>query len=578
VGVLRSGLDAASGGVVVEFDLSRGLSEEATRLSFFSGPAAPSLPELVQALGRAKTDRRTKGFFLSLGAAELSWAQAEELGRLFSSVAAEKPVVCHAHGYSNTTLFFAARACDRKWLSPAGEVGTVGIAGQMLYLKRLLDRFKVKADFLHMGRYKSAAEMFTQDGPSDEARESLLSVLGSIRQTWHDGLRAGGGGDKLVHAVEHGPWSPEAALKEGLVDAIGYLSDARDDSKERSSVDDIETSVGFSARRDATEEITALIRTLAGASASEPTGEHVVVLPTAGGITMESSGVLGGEGIAAEPLSKVLRRLRKDDSVKAVVIRIDSPGGSALASDLLWHELMLLREKKPLIASLAGTAASGGYYMACAATRILAERTTILGSIGVVGGKIVLGEALDELGVTGVTFPASDEPGAAERASYMSPLTAWDPATRESVRAQMEAIYELFLARVAQGRALPIEQVRQVAEGRIWSGVQGLEHHLIDELGGLADAILLAKKQAGLSENVAVKIEGGPETLLELLQLDSEEDDPEAIRAALGRLRSAPPGPFEGLAAPYRPYADSLTPLLGRERVLATVPFAFHLE
>src|SRR5690606_31529543 len=125
-------------------------------------------------------------------------------------------------------------------------------------------------------------------------------------------------------------------------------------------------------------------------------------------------------------------RLREDDAVKAVVLRIDSPGGSALASDLLWHDLMLLRDKKPLIASLASVAASGGYYMACAASRVLAERTTILGSIGVVGGKIAFGSALDQVGVSGVTVPASPEPGAAERASYLSPLTEWDEPTREA--------------------------------------------------------------------------------------------------------------------------------------------------
>ncbi len=585
-GASRVGLDGSSGGVVVEFDLSRGLSEQAAQLSLLSGASAPSLAELVQTFARAKNDRRTRGFFLRLGTAELSWAQAEELGRLFSGLTPEQPVVCHAHGYSNTTLFFAVRGCDRLWLSPAGEVGTVGIAGQMLYLKRLLDRFGVKADFLHMGRYKSAAEALTQDGPSEEARESLLSVLSSIRQTWIDGVGVARPGDKIRHALEHGPWSPEAALAEGLVDAIGYVSDARNEAKQRSSVSKVETSFGLSSRRDAAEEITQLIRYLAGVSASEHAGDHIVVLPTAGGINMESGGVLGGgDGIAAEPLNKTLRRLRENDAVKAVVIRIDSPGGSALASDLIWHELMLLREKKPLIASLAATAASGGYYMACAASRIVAERTTILGSIGVVGGKIVFGGALDQLGVTGVTFAASPEPGAAERAAYLSPLTEWDEPTRERVREQMAAIYELFLARVAKGRNMPVDDVRKIAEGRIWSGTQGLEHHLIDEFGGLSEAIELAKKQANLAPDIDVRIEGGPESLLDLLKIDSDEDEvPEAsaraaaIQAAVTRLRSAPPGPLEALAAPLRPYAASLSPLLGKERVLTAVPFALELK
>lgn len=581
---LRSSLDKAAGGVVVELDLSHGLSEKPAQFSLLSGAGAPTYADLVQTIASASKDRRTHGFLLRLGEGSVSWAQAEELGRLLGALKPEQPVVCHAHGYSNTTLLFALTACDRVWLSPAGEVASVGIAGQMLYLKRLLDRFKVKADFLHMGRYKSAAETFTEDGPTAPARESLESVLSSLRQTWIDGLtasRAGAAiqkdGREIQKLVEYGPWSPEDALKNGLVDAIGYLSEARDDAKSRAQVEEVETSFGLQARRDAGDELAQLLRFIAGTSRSDHSGDKVVVLPTAGGISMSGGGVVGGEGIAAESLTKTLRRLRDNESVKAVVLRIDSPGGSALASDLIWHELMLLREKKPLIASLAGTAASGGYYMACAATRILAERTSIIGSIGVVGGKIVFGPALDDLGVTGVTIPASKEPGAGTRAAYLSPLIPWDDPTRESVRAQMASIYELFLQRVAKGRALPVDDVRKIAEGRIWSGAQGLEIKLIDALGGLSEAIVLAKKEADLDESTEVKIDGGSEGLLEMLDLQPDSDE-SSIRAALARVRAAAPGPFDSLTEPLRPYATSLAPLLGREHVLTAMPFAIEIH
>jgi protease-4 len=582
IGVLRSGLDAASGGVVIEIDLSDGVGELAGNLSLLSGSSQPALAEVVLALERASRDRSTRGFFVRLGGGDLSWAQAEELGRLMSNLAAEQPVVCHAHAYSNATLLFAARACDRLWLSPAGEVGTVGIAGQMVYLKRLLDRLQVKADFLHMGKYKSAAEMLTEDGPSQAARESLQAVLGSIRQTWLEGIAAARPREKIEHAAEHGPWSAEAALAGGLIDAIGYVSEARDESKKLANVERVETSVGLDARRDAAEEISALIQALAGAERSKGGPDHIAVLTTAGGINMGSEGVFGGdEGIAAEPLGKTLKRLREDESVKAVVLRIESPGGSALASDLIWHDLMLLRDKKPLIASLGSVAASGGYYMACAASRVVAERTTILGSIGVVGGKISVGAALDQLGVRGVTVPASNEPGAAERAAYLSPLTEWDEPTREAVRAQMAAIYELFLNRVAKGRNLPIEHVRSIAEGRIWSGVQGLDNRLIDEFGGLREAIALARKEANLDDTTEVRIEGGPETLFEILQIDDEDEEPESIARALARWRALPPNPLAALgslAEPFRPYAESLEPLLGRETVLTALPFALDVR
>lgn len=575
LGALRSGLKGASGGAVVELDLSHGLSERAGQLGLFSA-STPSLADLVQVLNKIEADDRAKAILLRLGNTALSWAQTEELSRRLAELRLERAVICHSHSYSNATLLLALRGCNRIWLSPAGEVGTVGIAGQMLYVKRLLDRFKIEADFVHMGRYKSAAETLTQDGPSEEARESLDAVLESIRSTWLEGLASAGRAPDITVAAEHGPWSPEAALERGMIDAVGYLSQARDEAKARAGAEHVEKVFGQGARGDAAAEIAQLIRWIAGSSPPEKSVEHVAVVTAVGGIDMEPSGPLGGDGIHAEPLGKTLRRLRENDAVKAVVLRIDSPGGSALASDLLWHELMRLREKKPLIASLAETAASGGYYMACAANSIVAERTTILGSIGVVGGKIVIGDALDELGVTGVTFPASDEPGAAQRAAYLSLLTPWDEATRERVRQQMAGIYELFLRRVAEGRGLELDQVRAVAEGRIWTGVHGMQRQLIDAYGGLTEAIALAKERAGMPKDAPVRIESAPEGLLQLLEIEEDADDV-TIRAAIERA-SARPAPLAGVAAEFRPYAESLLPLLGRERVVVALPFALKLD
>jgi protease-4 len=193
----------------------------------------------------------------------------------------------------------------------------------------------------------------------------------------------------------------------------------------------------------------------------------VAVIPAQGAIAMESGGAFESGGITAKALTKTLRRLKKDESVKAVVLRIDSPGGSALASDLLWHELRELKKVKPLVVSVGGMAASGGYYMACAADRIIAEPTSIVGSIGVFGGKIVLSSALEEVGVHTETFPASPEPGAAARAAAQSPFSAWDDATRERIRAEMQSVYDLFITRVSDSRKMPREKVEEHAQGRI---------------------------------------------------------------------------------------------------------------
>ena len=268
-----------------------------------------------------------------------------------------------------------------------------------------------------------------------------------------------------------------------------------------------------------------------------------------------------------------MRRLVRDDSVKAVVLRIDSPGGSALASDLLWHELMELRKKKPLIASIGDMAASGGYYLASAANRVVAEPTSIVGSIGVVGGKLVLGRALSNLGVNAVTFPASPEPGAAERAAYMSALTPWDDATRERVQRQMSSVYELFLQRVATGRKTTVDAVRPHAEGRIWSGAQGKERGLIDELGGLRRSIALARQLGGLDAQAPVVVEGGADSLLEAL-LVGEGADAAQLGMALERMQAARAPLLRAIGHELGPFIGGLNPLLGREPVLTVLPFA----
>jgi protease-4 len=293
---------------------------------------------------------------------------------------------------------------------------------------------------------------------------------------------------------------------------------------------------------------------------------------------MGAGGLLSDSGISAKSMQRIIKRLTNDDSVKAVVLRIDSPGGSALASDLLWHDLMELRKKKPLVASVGDLAASGGYYLACAATKVVAPRTSIVGSIGVLGGKIVVDDALAQVGVHAETIPASTAPGAANRAGYESPLTPWDDATREKVRRSMESIYELFLSRVAEGRGVPVDAIRAVAEGRIWSGAQGLKLHLVDELGGLGRSLALARQLGRLPDDIPVRVEGIQETLLENLLSDEDQSTANttseaAVEAALLRIAERRHLVLDHVAAPLRPYIASLAPLLEGENVVAALPY-----
>ena len=543
----------------------------------FTLPAARTYTGLVRAIERAARDDEARGFFVRLGTENLDWSRSEELGRLFEELRqkTKKPVVCHAHELDNASAWLAARACDRIWLSPAGSVDSVGIAGQAVYVKNALEKLHIQADFLAMGRFKSASETFTRQGPSEAARENLFSVLSAMRQSWLESAARARSGKEVRHALEHGPWDAERAKAKGLVDSIGYESEAVEDLKKKTSAQNVVARFGPERDDGERSTLSQVIRLIGGVE-GETDRPHLVVLPAEGSITMAGGGLLSEVGITARAFQKVLRRLAKDNSVRGVVIRVDSPGGSALASDLIWHEVMELRKKKPVVASVGDMAASGGYYIACAANRIVAENTSIVGSIGVVGGKIVVGEALEKLGVHGETVAASSEPGAAQRAAYLSPLVPWDEPTRARVREQMQSIYGLFVRRVAQGRGLSAEQVHKIAEGRIYSGAQAKAQALVDEIGGLRRALEVARKLASLDEGAAVRVEGVGETLLEALMLGegaTEQDVERALQRFQQRSRL-----LESLALPLRQFVSSLAPLVEGEAVVAALPYFFIIR
>lgn len=561
---------------LVEFDLSAGFPE-ASKGALFQMPATRSYTGLVRAMERALDDSLTAGVLVRLGPQSVDYARAEELGELLGRFRKKNlSVVCHAHGFSNASSWLVARGCSRIWLSAAGSVDSVGIAAELLHLKGLLDRLKIEVQFLAIGKFKSAAEALTRESPSENAREALSSTLGSIRESWLSGAESGRPGKGLDHKLEQGPYSPEEAKSAGIVDEVGFESDARADAKRLAKTSLTSRAFGPGSGKDGGFDIGSLIRLLSSGDEEGDGKPHIAVLPAEGAIGMDAGGPLDGPGITAHALNKTIKRLANDDSVKAVVLRIDSPGGSPLASDLIWHELMELRKKKPIIASVGSMAASGGYYIACAAQRIVAPRTSIVGSIGVFGGKVVVGPALHEFGVNAFAVPANPDPSVGARASYLSPFTPWDDATRERVRASMQSIYDLFIARVAEARKLPAEHIRSSAEGRIWSGAQGRDRGLIDELGGLSTALDLARKLSGLGRDAAVTVEGGRESLLDMLLVGDDASSAE-ISAALARYEREH-ALLAAMPAELRQSAASLGPLFHGETVVAALPFALGVK
>jgi protease-4 len=390
----------------------------------------------------------------------------------------------------------------------------------------------------------------------------------------------------MEEIVEDGPYSASRAKEVGLADEVGYPDDALASAKKDTSPKAEREHVVYGpGAEEQGGDLDDVLRALAGESSA--TGP-VALLRATGSISMTSggNGILGGRGgIVEKEFDRTIRRLEKDDDVKAVVIRIDSPGGSALASDLMWHHLMKLRKKKPLVISIGDMAASGGMYLACTGDYIFAEPMSIVGSIGVVGGKIAVGDALEKIGIHAETFAANDKkPGAASRAAYESLLTRWDEPTRARVLETMTSIYELFLARVsegrsARGRTITKERIAESAEGRIFGGREGKARGLVDEIGGLGAALAKARELAKLPEDAHVAVIGDRPSFLDALEPGGavEEKAGERVQEKMSALAS----PFAILdrAAPeIVPFVSSLAPLAEGERAVVAVPFAITVK
>ncbi|MGH7438766.1 MAG: S49 family peptidase, partial [Polyangiaceae bacterium] len=553
---------------VAVVDISDGLPEQASGSLLGLGGKPPTMSDLAGELERLEREGTARGVLVRFGTARIGLGRSVEVGSLLARLRAKVPVYCHADDLANGTMYVAARGCSRIWVSPASSVDVIGLAAQTIYFHKLLaEELGLSVDFLQVGRFKGAEEPFTRDGPSPEARASLETTLADLRGSWLDGLAAGRP-SVARPALEDGPYSAQAAKERGLVDDIGYFDEARDALEKAVGAVRSQVRFGAGSQNGVGGGLGQAVRDLAGDSFG---GAPVAVLHASGAISLEGGGLLEGGGIVESRLVRVVGRLERDEDVKAVVLRIDSPGGSALASDLLWHALMRLREKKPLVVSVGDMAASGGYYLASTGSAIFADETSIVGSIGVVGGKIAADKALAKVGVHAETFAARpDDGGAAARAAYESLLTPWDEPTRQRVFETMTRVYDLFLARVAEGRGITVAKVADSAEGRIFGGLDAKGRGLVDEIGGLEEAIARARALAHLPGDAPT---ADAEESRGLLQNLLEDDPaPEARRTPLaGQV-------VESLAPEVVPFVGSLVGLAKGDGAVCALPFALTVR
>ncbi len=442
--------------------------------------------ELVEGLLELARDPRVKALVVDLRGVSGGWATVQEIRRALARVRkAGKLVVTHVDGLDLRDLYLASVA-DRVWLTPTATVFVSPVGSRLQFVGDALALFGLRVEVESAGDYKSFGERFTRSYPTRENREQLTTVLTDLQQQVVAGIaRARGVEPAAVEAlVGAGPLDPEAAVAAGLVDGLAYPDQAR--AALRELLGGRKRAVGFGRWL----RLFQAERWLSSLGREEP---GLAVVHLEGPIVMGAEAQGGaGHRIDADRVVPVLDRLRKDDSVRGVVLFVDSPGGSALASDLIARSVRRVADHKPVIAAFHDVSASGGYYLSAPASEIIAREGTITGSIGGVGGKVVRGPALERWGVRGETVAAG--PGA----DFFGPWRGFTRTEREQYRAMLMRTYERFLTVVAGGRRRPVAAIEPVAGGRIWTGRQAQEHGLVDHLGGLDRALERARALSGV--------------------------------------------------------------------------------
>lgn len=532
--------DSAPHVAVVELAGSVGELESFSWTRGFSGTP---LREVIDALRKLAGDAKVEAMLLRVTDLSIGMAHAEELRAELLAIRAERPdlsIGCFAET-AGPVVYYLMSGCSEIAVAVGGGLSIPGVAAVPIHIKGLLDRVGVTADFIHIGAYKGAAEPLTRDAPSEQARETTAMILDQAFATMVAGIAEGRGLDPAAvkAAIDRGMLGAAEAREAKLVDRVAQFEAYRDGFAGGRPW----LSVSIDGDENPTQQLLAL---LGMAPTPRPRGERVALVYAVGNVVDgKGNGIMGARGeIASRSLSAALRALAVDDDVKAVVLRIDSPGGSALASEVIWTAVHDLEAKKPVIVSMASVAASGGYYIASGATQIFALENTLTGSIGVVGGKLALGGAMKRVGVT--THPV----GRGKHALLFASPDPWTPGQREVVRRAMKETYDQFASRVRAGRGDIADELMQ---GRVWTGAAARERELVDSIGGLRAALARARELGKVSADAELEVYPPAPTLKDLVGsfgVSSGLGDLEAEVAAVAR--ALPPRQARQLARTVR--------------------------
>ncbi len=460
---------------------------------YFGGPDQ-SLSNLVLQFKKAKVDDRIKAVVLEIDMSGAGWGKAEEIRDAIADFRASGKSVYAYMEFGMNKEYYIATACNQIYMAPPGELFITGLAADVMFFRGSLDKLGIYPDIYQIGKYKSAGDMFTQKQMTDAHREFINSYIDDMFARYVDAIAKARGMsfDEAKAWIDDAPFGAEKAKQVGLIDASAY----------RDQLDkDLKSKFGYKENESLRVVRGADYKKVPPESLGLNKGERIALIYATGSIGSGRSenSPTGDQSIGSDTLVKALTDARDDNSIKAIVIRVDSPGGSGLASDIIWHAVESAKERKPVVVSMGDVAASGGYYIAAGANKIVAQPSTVTGSIGVLAGKPVMKGFYDWIGVSNEYVLRGKNAGLFRETEKFTP----------DERAKFEewiknTYYEDFIPKVAKGRNKEAAYVDSVAQGRVWTGSQGKERGLVDEFGGLDRAIEVAKQLANIPADKGV--------------------------------------------------------------------------
>ncbi len=478
----------------------------------FSGDAPPSFPSIIRAIDRAGEDAGLTRVVVRIGSLDLGWARARELRDALLRLKSKGKKLTACLEDSGNLEYYIASAADEIVALPESILEIHGFSAEVMFLKGAFDKLGVEAQFVAMGKYKNAPNQYTEKKFTAAHREQMQALIGGLYQEFIEALAASRHKTRaeMEALISAGPYDGALALEAGLVDKLDYPDEVLDDA-------------------GSTHRYLGDFRDRLGAFESRP---RVALIFVDGEILSgksQGAGLGSGTVAGSETIADALNDAAGDDSIKAVVLRVNSPGGSGSASDVIARAVENTVSEKPVIVSMGDYAASGGYYVSAPATAIVADPTTITGSIGVFFGKFVLAGLFEKLGIT------TDHVDFGEGGAFASAARPWSPQDQAKVEGLASGFYDRFLGLVAEHRHMDVDAVHEIAQGRVWTGAEAKRVGLVDELGGFDRALALAKEKSKIpaGQNVAVVVFPAPKSAFDRFFDEADGWDGITARASL---------------------------------------------